>query len=162
MVDMTNERIARFSTTFDCDPDGTVDLVLNAGSAKGLTITAVQLNWLSEDMTSSSDVPQCSVTRFTGTAAGGSSGAVFSHTDGDTPAAAALLGPTTLGSNPEPGPQVWPAEASYTGSAWYLHGGQHVADFTGSVIYVAAGDSVRVRATKLVTATVYFYENLTP
>lgn len=155
-------RLARFSCTFDCDPDGDVDVVLNADSDKGFTLTAVHAAWQSEDMSGSSDVPHLSITGFTGVASTGTAGVVFSHTDGDAAATAALLDPSTLGSSPVAGPQFWPGFATFTGSAWYLHGGQYLADFAGSEIYVAAGNSLRVRTTKLITATVHFYESLTP
>lgn len=156
------ERIARFSITFDCDPDGTVDAVINAGSGKGFTVTAIGIKWQPEDMTGSSDVPQVGVARFTSAASGGTVAPIFSHTDGDTAAASALLNPTTLGSGQQNGPQFWPASASFTGSVWYLHGDQEVVDFAGSPIHVAPSHSLRVRTTKLITATVYFTENLTP
>lgn len=154
-------RIARFSVTFDGDPDGTVDAVLNAGSGKGLTVTAVHMKWQPEDMTGSSDVPHVSITRYTSAASGGTSATVFPHTGGDTSAASVLLGPSSLGSGAVNGPQYWPGVASYTGSVWYLHGDQYAAEFGDSEIYVPASNSLRVRTTKLITATVYFYENLT-
>jgi hypothetical protein len=156
------ERLAQFSCTFDCDPDGTVDAVLNAGSDKGLTVAAVQANWQPEDMTGPSDVPHLAVTGFAGAASGGTAGTIFSHTDGDAAAAAVLIDPTTLGSGPVPGPQFWPGVASFTGSAWYLHGGLYLADFAGAEIYVAEAHSLRVRATNLITVTVHFHESLIP
>jgi len=154
------ERPGRFSATFDCDPDGTVDAVLNAGSARGFTVTALHLNWQPEDMTSSSDLPQVAVTRFTGTASGGTAGTIFSHVDGDAPATSMRIEPTAVGSSPVPGPQFWPGVSSYTAGVWYLHGGQYVADFEGSAVQVARNNSLLIHATKLITATVYLRENL--
>lgn len=155
-------RLARFSCSFDGNPDGDVDLVLNAGNDKGFTVVAVQLNWLSEDMTGSSDVPVSTMTRFTGSASGGTAGVILSHTDGDVPAASALINPSSLGASPVRGPAVWPGVASFTGTVWYTHGGQHLTDFAGSPIYVAAGDSLRVRTTNCIGATAHFHENLAP
>jgi hypothetical protein len=156
------DRVARFSVTYDCDPDGTVDAVLNAGSDKGLTLVAVHAHWQPEDMSGPSDVPHLAVTRFTGAASDGTPATVFDHTDGDVPSASVLLDPANLGSSPVPGPQFWPGVASFTGSVWYLHGGQYLTDFDDACIYVAADNSVRVRATNLITVTAYFNESLTP
>jgi hypothetical protein len=156
------DRLARFSVTFDCDPDATADLVLNAGSDKGFTLFAVHMNWQPEDLGGPSDVPHMSVTRYTSAASSGTAGVVFSHTDGDTSSASALIDPSTLGSSPVNGPQFWPGVASYTGSAWFLHGGMYVADFAGAGIYVASDHSLRVRASRFINVTAYFSESLTP
>lgn len=154
------DRLARFSVTFDGDPDGTVDALINAGSGKGFTVTAVSMKVLPEDMTSSADVPYVSTDRFTSAASGGTAATVFGLTDGDTPSAGVLINPTTLGTHQASGPQFWPGVASYTGSVWYLHGTQHLADFGADQIYVAPNHSLRVRAAKLVSATIYFNEHL--
>lgn len=160
------DRLARFSCTFDGDPDGDVDLVLNSGSDRGFTLVAVHLNWLSEDMTGSSDVPQSSIARYTGPASNGTAGVILSHTDGDTPATSALINPSTLGTNQVRGPAFWPGVASFTGSVWYTHGGQYLTDFGGAPVFapilVADGNSLRIRTTKCIGATAYFYENLIP
>lgn len=154
------ERLARFSVTHDCDPDGNRDFVINAGSDRGFTVTGIHMKWLPEDMTGSSDAPYVSIARFTSLASGDTGGTVFSHTDGDVAIATVLIDPTTLGSGQVNGPQYYPAGASYTGTEWYLHGDQYFADLGSYAIYVAPNHSIRVRAGKMITTTVFFHENV--
>jgi hypothetical protein len=155
------ERLARFSITYDGDQDGDRDLVINAGSGRGFTVTGILMKWVPEDMSSHTDVPYVSNARFVGLASGGTAANLFSHTDGDVAEASGLIDPTSLGTGQQPGPQYYPGTASYTGTEWYLHGDQYFADLSGSgyEIYVAAGNSLRVRAGKMVSTTVFFYED---
>jgi hypothetical protein len=154
-------RLAHFSVSYDGNESGDQDAVINAGSDKGFTVTQIQLSWEPHSMSGSSDeLPHLGVARFASAASGGSAGTVFNYTDGDSPSASVLVSPVTLGSGRVNGPAVFPGEASFDGTAWYMHGGQY--DWHLPPIVVAANGSFWVRATNSVTVTIHFHEHLIP
>lgn len=155
------ERLARFSVNYDCNESGNVDAVVNAGSTKGFTVTGINMKWEPHSMSGSTDeLPYLATVRYTGSASGGTAGTVFSHTDGDVAAASVRLAPTSLGSSPVNGPQFYPGSAGFTSTgSWFLYGGQY---FTPGEIQVAANNSLWIRVTNLISATIFFSENLTP
>lgn len=153
---------AYFSLTYDTNESSDFDAVINAGASQGFVVHALTLNWQPHSMSSSSDeLPDIVVARFTSTASGGTAGAIFNHTAGATPAASALLSPTTLGSGRINGPVFWPGPADYTGSVWFMHGGTFTAD-QFDPIELGAGESLWVRASHSISATIHFSEHLHP
>lgn len=158
-------RLAKFSTSFDINTTANTFIALNAGSTRGFTVTAIRMAWEPNDMSGSSDnLPDMSVTRYTGLASGGSPGVVFNHTDGDVADTSVLVDESdtlTLGSDGCRGPGWFPGIAQYS-AGWYLYGGQYLTDFNGAPIYVAPGNSLVVVMGDGLSGTVFFYENLTP
>ena len=156
-------REAQFSINYDGNESGNADAVLNAGSDRGFIVDAVEIKWQPHSMSSSSDeLPYLATARYTGSASGGDAGTVFNHTDGVTAATSARLAPTTLGTGAIIGLQYFPGSASYTGSSWYLHGGEYLADFNGFPIEIAKNNSLWVRVANVASVTIYFTENIVP